>query len=183
MLFSGWFGFVSCWYMGHPGARRSVGRKKPIEQWVLVDLSKKKKNSEWDFFYQTVLSCTDVSLDVILLPGIFILFIITRLVDVTSFFCLSSGVAFDRSLSRLGHGKGYYDRFISSYIASGRNKPLLGMFIWPYITVTSFWIYINFWEIVGLSLREQLQSTAVPIDESDWKLDMLVTPDEVIGGL
>ena len=43
--------------------------------------------------------------------------------------------------------------------------------------------YINFWETVGLSLREQLQSTAVPIDESDWKLDMLVTPDEVIGGL
>ena len=40
--------------------------------------------------------------------------------------------------------------------------------------------YIYFWETVGLSLREQLQSTAVPIDESDWKLDMLVTPDEVI---
>jgi len=87
----------------------------------------------------SILSCTTESLDVILLPG----------------------VAFDRSLSRLGHGKGYYDRFISSYIASGRNKPLL----------------------VGLSLREQLQptGTAVPIDESDWKLDMLVTPDEVIG--
>jgi len=72
-----------------------------------------------------------------------------------------SGVAFDRSLSRLGHGKGYYDRFISSYIASGRNKPFL----------------------VGLSLREQMLPTAVPIDESDWKLDMLVTPDEVIGEL
>lgn len=93
----------------------------------------------------------------------------------------SSGVAFDRSLSRLGHGKGYYDRFISSYIASGRNKPLLGTFNLPcrrhrYV----FWIYL-FWEIVGLSLREQLQSTAVPIDGSDWKLDMLVTPNEVIG--
>ena len=44
-------------------------------------------------------------------------------------------------------------------------------------------VFLNIWEIVGLSLREQLQSTAVPIDESDWKLDMLVTPDEVIGGL
>jgi hypothetical protein len=30
-------------------------------------------------------------------------------------------------------------------------------------------------------LREQLQPTAVPIDKSDWKLDILVTPDEVIG--
>ncbi|KAF8812157.1 5-formyltetrahydrofolate cyclo-ligase [Phlegmacium glaucopus] len=87
----------------------------------------------------SILGCTGESLDVILLPG----------------------VAFDRTLSRLGHGKGYYDRFISSYIASGRKKPLL----------------------VGLSLREQLQVTPVPIDESDWKLDMLVTPDEVIGGV
>jgi len=87
----------------------------------------------------SVLGCTANSLDVILLPG----------------------VAFDRSLSRLGHGKGYYDRFISSYVASGRNKPLL----------------------VGLCLREQLQATAVPIDESDWKLDLLVTPDEIIGSV
>lgn len=41
--------------------------------------------------------------------------------------------------------------------------------------------YHLFWEIVGIALREQLQTTAVPIDESDWKLDVLVTPDEVIG--
>jgi 5-formyltetrahydrofolate cyclo-ligase len=96
-----------------------------------------------------------------------------------------SGVAFDCSLSRLGHGKGYYDRFISSYIASGRNKPLLGTFkLTNLVTLFIYlFIYLLWGEIVGLALREQLQATPIPIDESDWKLDMLVTPDEIIGGV
>ncbi|KAF8155561.1 hypothetical protein B0H34DRAFT_713792 [Crassisporium funariophilum] len=72
---------------------------------------------------------------------------------------LLPGVAFDRTLSRLGHGKGYYDRFISSYTSSGRPKPLL----------------------VGLGLREQLlESGEVPIGDHDWKLDVMITPDEVL---
>jgi len=73
---------------------------------------------------------------------------------------LLPGVAFDRDLSRLGHGKGYYDRFIASYISSSRSKPLL----------------------VGLGLREQLLDNGqVPVGEYDWKLDLLVTPDRIIG--
>ncbi|THU84249.1 nagb/rpia/CoA transferase-like protein [Dendrothele bispora CBS 962.96] len=48
---------------------------------------------------------------------------------------LVPGVAFDRSiLTRLGHGKGYYGRYITSYVATGRPRPLL----------------------VALALREQL---------------------------
>ncbi|KAF9024282.1 5-formyltetrahydrofolate cyclo-ligase [Hymenopellis radicata] len=72
---------------------------------------------------------------------------------------LVPGVAFDRSRSRLGHGKGYYDRFIASYTASGRPKPLL----------------------VALSLREQLLGVnEVPVGETDWEMDAIVTPDRIV---
>ncbi|TRM62247.1 5-formyltetrahydrofolate cyclo-ligase [Schizophyllum amplum] len=72
---------------------------------------------------------------------------------------LVPGVAFDRSMSRLGHGKGYYDRFISSYVETGQKRPLL----------------------VALALREQICDNApVPTTEHDWKMDIIVTPDETI---
>lgn len=72
---------------------------------------------------------------------------------------LLPGVAFDRSLSRLGHGKGYYDRFITSYTSNGRRRPLL----------------------IGLALREQvLNSGEIPMAEHDWRLDMVIAPDEIL---
>ncbi|KAF9010218.1 5-formyltetrahydrofolate cyclo-ligase [Cyathus striatus] len=71
-------------------------------------------------------------------------------------------VAFDRSLSRLGHGKGYYDRFITSYVASGKPKPLL----------------------IGFALRDQVFDRGqVPMDEHDWKMDLIITPDEMLGNV
>ncbi|KZT71933.1 nagb/rpia/CoA transferase-like protein [Daedalea quercina L-15889] len=77
---------------------------------------------------------------------------------------LLPGVAFDRSMSRLGHGKGYYDRFISSYAAAksaeGQRKPLL----------------------VALALREQiLDAGQVPIAPHDWKMDVIAGPDGLLG--
>ncbi|KAJ7741954.1 5-formyltetrahydrofolate cyclo-ligase [Mycena maculata] len=82
-------------------------------------------------------SAKDVGLDMILVPGL----------------------AFDQSLSRLGHGKGYYDRFITAYTADSRPPPLL----------------------VGLALREQLlEKTAVPTDVHDWKMDHVVTDEGVL---
>ncbi|KAF4618664.1 hypothetical protein D9613_010123 [Agrocybe pediades] len=86
---------------------------------------------------ESILTSPSETLDMILLPG----------------------VAFDRGLSRLGHGKGYYDRFISAYTSSGRSKPLL----------------------VGIGLNEQLlDMNQVPVVDHDWCLDVLVTPREMI---
>ncbi|KAJ7634600.1 hypothetical protein FB45DRAFT_989450 [Roridomyces roridus] len=67
-------------------------------------------------------------------------------------------VAFDRSFSRLGHGKGYYDRFITTY-SEQRPKPLL----------------------VGLALREQLlDADTVPTGKHDWNMDYILTDQEVL---
>jgi len=76
---------------------------------------------------------------------------------------LIPGVAFDRSLARLGHGKGYYDRFLTNYtsLASVRGiaRPLF----------------------VALALREHvLASGDVPVGPNDVQVDMVVTPDETV---
>ncbi|OBZ67527.1 putative 5-formyltetrahydrofolate cyclo-ligase [Grifola frondosa] len=75
---------------------------------------------------------------------------------------LLPGVAFDKSLSRLGHGKGYYDRFISEYTSptiGNKGKPLL----------------------VALALREQiLEAGQVPTVLHDWKMDVIVGPDGIL---
>ncbi|KAJ7247933.1 5-formyltetrahydrofolate cyclo-ligase [Mycena haematopus] len=77
-------------------------------------------------------SANDTGLDLILVPGL----------------------AFDRSLSRLGHGKGYYDRFITAYTENNRPSPLL----------------------VGIALNEQLlDSNTVPTGAHDWKMDWIMT--------
>lgn len=78
---------------------------------------------------------------------------------------LIPGVAFDPTLSRIGHGKGYYDRFISLAAAHAlrhdRPRPVL----------------------VALALREQLLPPGeIPMDEHDWKVDVVVTPDGFVAG-
>ncbi|KAI9065240.1 5-formyltetrahydrofolate cyclo-ligase [Trametes sanguinea] len=73
------------------------------------------------------------------------------------------GMAFDRSLSRLGYGRGFYDRFLSAYEAAlqGRQKSR------P--------------RLVALALREQiLEAGQVPVGETDWKVDVIVGPDGIV---
>ncbi|KAL4876665.1 hypothetical protein BJY04DRAFT_210453 [Aspergillus karnatakaensis] len=75
------------------------------------------------------------------------------------------GMAFDPSFRRLGHGKGYYDSFLTRYLrweAEGgtdtRNIPLL----------------------VALSLEEQTLSPPeeIPVTNHDWPVDILVVGDD-----
>uniref|UniRef100_A0A8H8CJW6 5-formyltetrahydrofolate cyclo-ligase n=1 Tax=Psilocybe cubensis TaxID=181762 RepID=A0A8H8CJW6_PSICU len=87
---------------------------------------------------------------------------------------LLPGVAFDRTLSRLGHGKGYYDRFITAYNSAFAYSP-------SSTSVTSVSSNHRKPLLVGLGLREQLlPGGEVPIGEHDWKMDVIITPDETI---
>jgi len=69
------------------------------------------------------------------------------------------GVAFDLNGNRLGHGKGYYDRYIerAKQFSKLRNKE------GPYC--------------VSLSLKEQLLEQEIPTNQYDIKPDVIITPE------
>lgn len=71
------------------------------------------------------------------------------------------GVAFDPSCNRLGHGRGYYDAFLSR-LALQRSAAQL-----PPATT------------IGLALQQQLV-TAIPMSDHDVKLDCVCLPDGVL---
>jgi 5-formyltetrahydrofolate cyclo-ligase len=87
------------------------------------------------------------------------------------------GMAFDRNMGRLGHGKGFYDYFFARchrQSAQGQTKmPFLGMR--PFSTSYP----ISLPRTVGLALNEQLLPIEefVPADETDWTVDALVLGD------
>lgn len=72
---------------------------------------------------------------------------------------LMPGVAFDENFRRLGHGKGYYDYFLTRY----KEAKLSGRF--PVL--------------VALAFKEQVlnRDMTVPTDESDWSIDIILTGD------
>lgn len=61
------------------------------------------------------------------------------------------GVAFTESGDRLGHGAGYYDKFLSLYLKSFGVSPFL----------------------IGVGLREQLVHS-IPTEIHDWKMDRVI---------
>ncbi len=128
-------------------------------------------------------------LDVILIPGACGAAEASEYPTSHAFFlfgCVSTlglGVAFDRSLARLGHGKGYYDRFLTSYTslasARGTAKPLFGEQSQRHPDFVADLSWLSF--KVGLALREQvLAAGEVPVGANDVRVDMVVTPDETI---
>lgn len=76
---------------------------------------------------------------------------------------LIPGLAFDRSGSRLGRGKGYYDVFLKNYQDLARSKS------WklPLLVALSYSVQI-------------LAEGVIPVTPNDVNVDVLVTPSSVI---
>ncbi|KAI8979842.1 5-formyltetrahydrofolate cyclo-ligase [Mycotypha africana] len=75
---------------------------------------------------------------------------------------LMPGVAFDKEKNRIGHGKGYYDRFIKECAKWSKEHGAPRA------------------KTVALSLNEQIvDSGVIPTEETDEKLDYILTPESV----
>ena len=98
------------------------GRKRECGLYTLI--SEALPRSDYLLTHYAVLSKDSEGLDLILLPGMLSTY--DNVMEHYLMWITPAGVAFDRSLSRLGHGKGYYDRFISTYTSIHGQKPLLG---------------------------------------------------------
>jgi 5-formyltetrahydrofolate cyclo-ligase len=90
---------------------------------------------------------------------------------------LVPGVAFDTENRRLGHGKGFYDRYLQRYkdiVSSGSNAPMprLGK-KWSAFRQR----VANCGPIVGLALKEQMlpKGAAIPSGSDDWLMDQVIT--------
>jgi 5-formyltetrahydrofolate cyclo-ligase len=84
------------------------------------------------------------------------------------------GMAFDASFGRLGHGKGFYDFFLSRCHQVAR-MPFRGKNYWYLRLADGLTNHVK----VGLSLTEQLlpPNESVPMDKTDFRLDALITGD------
>lgn len=95
------------------------------------------------------------------------------------------GMAFDRGFRRLGHGKGYYDHFLTRYskneVNSKTNTPKLP-FLGErpsYSRTNKEETSLNKMHLVALSLKEQMlpASEEIPVWEHDWLVDAVIVGD------
>ncbi|OOF94930.1 hypothetical protein ASPCADRAFT_171348 [Aspergillus carbonarius ITEM 5010] len=75
------------------------------------------------------------------------------------------GMAFDHGFRRLGHGKGYYDHFLTRY---SKEQPTIE---YPVVTDP---------HKVALSLKEQMLAPTeeIPVTDLDWPVDVLMVGDD-----
>lgn len=98
---------------------------------------------------------------------------------------LTSGVAFDGELSRIGHGKGYYDSFIEKYIersaALDFPRPLLCLYLYSEFVCLTWMFRQSFDSLGALALREQIiPAGTIPMAGHDHKMDVIMTADGLI---
>jgi 5-formyltetrahydrofolate cyclo-ligase len=88
---------------------------------------------------------------------------------------LMPGMAFDKTFSRLGHGKGYYDRFIAAYRASIEEAQKRHEVLLCTLKLALLWAVLISYS-GALSLEEQiLEDGVIPMTETDVRLNMIVT--------
>jgi 5-formyltetrahydrofolate cyclo-ligase len=86
------------------------------------------------------------------------------------------GLAFDRQCWRLGHGKGYYDRFLASMQDRHGHMPATGK--------TDVTVNLRQHNAVALALDDQIMGDGeIPHEEHDIRPQCLATPAALITNL
>lgn len=84
---------------------------------------------------------------------------------------LLPGVAFSRAGGRMGHGMGYYDKYLAEMFAANPQRKSLEL-----NARTELKLEANKTILLGLALNEQIVNEAeLPLDEHDIILDQIVT--------